>query len=248
MIDKDNSDISVGVIVPCYNHGKYLHESVTSILSQTHENTKILIVNDGSNDETNDVVQSLISENSNKTIGYMSFDENCGKWHRLNQAIAKLDCPFITTQDADDVSLPERIERQLQCLLETQTLHNLCGFYHCYNDGDINTHRLKRADGPDLAIMQSNEVSQHVLEGLRHSQINHYYTGQFETAGASAMFHRNVWQLGTRFNPPDVGLRVLNSEDSDFNFRVTINTAATSVLLEKLYCYRRNTSTNDQRK
>ena len=53
--------------------------------------------------------------------------------------------------------------------------------------------------------------------------------------------------FGTRFLPPDNGLRVLLSEDSDFNFRVTFNTARSSVLLEKLYCYRRNTSTNNER-
>jgi len=54
--------------------------------------------------------------------------------------------------------------------------------------------------------------------------------------------------MGMRFNPPKMGLRVLNSEDSDFNFRVTMAFQKTSVLMEKLYCYRRDTSTNNEMK
>ena len=238
------SDISIGVVVPCYNHGEFLEESVTSILNQTHKNLQIIIVNDGSTDNTGEVAQHLTTVDSR--VKYMAFSENRGKWCALNFAIAKLNTVFITTQDADDVSTPDRIERQLQCLLETNTSHNLWGFYNCESDDDVNEHRLKRKEG-DLPIMSSDELVQNVLLGIRTPGINHYYTGEFETAGASAMFHRNIWNFGIRFNPPDIGLRVLNSEDSDFNFRVTFNTARSSVLLEKLYCYRRNTSTNNER-
>jgi len=238
------ADISIGVIIPCFNHGEYLAESVESILNQTHENVRIVIVNDGSTDNTEEVARTFLEKDDR--VGYMAFAENSGKWHALNQAISRLDTVFITTQDADDVSTPDRLERQLECLLQTNTSHNLCGFYNCENEDDINTHRLKRKEG-DVPVMQVDQVLQHVLFGINTHGINHYYTGEFETAGATAMFHKNIWNLGTRFNPPGAGLRVLNSEDSDFNFRVTINTTRTSVLLEKLYCYRRNTSTNNER-
>jgi len=237
------NDIVIGVVVPCYNHGEYLKESVESIFNQTHQNIRVIIVNDGSTDNTAEVARELVA--SDDRAGYIELAENRGKWCAMNQAIARMDCVFVTTQDADDVSTPDRLERQLQCLLQTNTSHNLCGFYNCENEDDINVHRLKRKEG-ELPIMPLDEVLKHVLTGMHSPGINHYYTGEFETAGASAMFHKNIWNFGTRFNPPGIGLRVLNSEDSDFNFRVTFNTTRTSVLLEKLYCYRRNTSTNNE--
>ena len=64
-----------------------------------------MIINDGSTDNTNDVVQSLLSDDR---VGYMSSSKNQGKWYCLNQAIEKLDCTFITSQDADDVSMLDR--------------------------------------------------------------------------------------------------------------------------------------------
>jgi hypothetical protein len=129
----------------------------------------------------------------------------------------------------------------------TSAVHNLCGFYHCWDEDDISVHRLERNES-DLAIMTPEEVFEQAYAGFNHPNINHYCTGDFETAGASAMFYRGVWSLGIRFNPPGMGLRVLNSEDSDFNFRVTMAFQKTSVLMEKLYCYRRNTSTNNEMK
>ncbi|MBK22647.1 MAG: hypothetical protein CME70_01470 [Halobacteriovorax sp.] len=237
-------EYSILVVVPCYNHGQYLEESVKSILNQTHTNLKVTIVNDGSTDNTDEVAQSLI--NLDDRVSYISFSENKGKWYCLNYAIQESDCNIITSQDADDVSLSDRLERQLLCMLETSTVHNLCGFYHCYNDGDINEHRLKRMT-EDVAVMDKDSVGQNVLSGFNHPQINHFFTGDFETAGATAMFFRNIWKLGLRFNPPESGLRVLCSEDSDFNFRVTMLLGHTSVLMEKLYCYRRNTSTNNEK-
>ena len=62
------------------------------------------------------------------------------------------------------------------------------------------------------------------------------------------MFVKEMWTKGIRFNPPGMGIRLLNSEDSDFNARVTLATVSTTVLLEKLYLYRRNTSTNNEMK
>ena len=236
---------SILVIVPCYNHGQYLKESVDSILGQSHQNFKICIVNDGSTDNTHEVAEELCTLDDR--ISYIRFQENVGKWYCLNAAIEKTDCEVITSQDADDVALPDRLERQLLCMIHTSSVHNLCGFHHCYTSEDINENKDTRFK-ENIEIMSPEEVSKHVATGWAHPGINHFYTGDFETAGASAMFYKNIWNLGLRFLPPDAGLRVLCSADSDFNFRVTAMLGHTSVLKEKLYCYRRNTSTNNEKK
>jgi len=231
---------SVSVIVPCYNHGKYLVQSVESILSQTWKNLSVTIVNDGSIDETHEVATKL---SRNERVEYISLDKNMGKWHALNVGIESCSGDYVTSQDADDVSLLDRIERQIACLAATKTFHNLCGFYHCWTESDVADHKDDRVDGELHAISHDN-VQKLVLEGFAHPNINHYFTGEFETAGVSAIFDKRIWTTGLRFNPPGIGLRILHSEDSDFNFRATALLGSTSVLAEKLYCYRRGTSTN----
>ena len=60
------------------------------------------------------------------------------------------------------------------------------------------------------------------------------------------MFPKVIWDVGLRYNPPNSGLRILSSEDSDFNCRATLLLRSTSILLETPYLYRRNTSTNKE--
>ena len=131
------------------------------------------------------------------------------------------------------------------------------------NDKDIQVIRILRALKKDpisfndkikrdytspteLQVVDSDLVSRAVMTGRSTPGINHYFTGQFETAGVSALFYRQIWEMGIRFNPPSVGIRTLVSEDSDFNFRVTALLSRTSILAEQPYCYRRNTSTNTE--
>jgi len=236
------------VVIACYNHGRYLKQSVQSIQNQTWKNLEIAVVNDGSSPDQgiDEIVSELAKEDLR--VKYHKFEDNHGKWHALNYVMSNSECDFFTSHDSDDISLPDRIFRQLRCLFETNTLHNLCGFYHCYDEDDVDQAMSLPALGEELTVMEQETVSKLVLGGFHTPGVNHYSTGRFETAGVSAMFHRALFGYGLRFNPPGVGLRVLNSEDSDFNFRATALLGKTSILAERQYCYRRNTSTNNQDK
>lgn len=227
-----------------YNHNKYLKQSIESIVNQSYKNLEIIVVDDCSKDNPKEIVESI---NDNR-IKYIQIDKNYGKWNALNVAIDVATSNIITSHDADDVSLPNRIERQYRCLKETNTVHNLCGFYHCWNNSDIEKYCLKKEYDDKIRIIDPSSILNFVLFGYNSKNINHYYTGDFETAGTSAMFYKKIWDFGIRFNPPGVNLRVLNSEDSDFNFRTTVLLNKTSILAEQQYCYRRNTSTNNEDK
>lgn len=234
------------VVICCYNHGKYLKESVQSICVQTYKNLDICIVDDGS--DADQCISSIIDDmiKIDDRIRSICLDHNRGKWFCLNEAIKTSSADLCTSHDADDVSLPNRIERQVACLIQTNTLHNLCGFIHCWNEEDVVKSKESHQTPEKMVVANSEEVLQLVVAGKNTPGINHYYTGNFETAGVTALFYKQVWDLGLRFNPPGVGLRTLVSEDSDFNFRVTTLLRKTSILAEKLYCYRRNTSTNQE--
>ena len=233
------------VTVCNYNHAKYLKQSIESIQNQTYENLDICIVDDGSEnqDEVRDIISSL---DPDKRIRYI-FQDNTGKWSALNNSIKTSEAVICTAHDADDVSTRERIELQFKTMQHTNSVHNLCGFFHCWNEEDVlkwNDYMVE--DPSSIKIMEPSQITEFVMQGFHHPGINHYFTGAFETAGVSAMFYRQIWQYGFRFLPPKLGIRTMLSEDSDFNFRVTSGTRATSVTCEKLYLYRRNTSTNKE--
>ena len=232
----------VTVVLPTYNHAEFLDDAIQSILAQTHKNLELIVVDDGSTDDTPEVLKQY---GDYENIRIATLEKNAGKWNALNHGAALSTGEWITSQDADDISLPDRVERQLLCLDSTETIHNLCGFFHCWSEADVETHRPTRAYGATKNMLPA-EVRARVIQGFQHPNINHYHTGDFETAGVTSMFHRSMWIMGCRFNPPGLGLRTMLSEDSDFNFRITALLGRTSILMEQLYCYRRGTSTNEE--
>lgn len=234
---------TITVVIPCFNHGKFLQESVESIIGQTYRNLEIVIVNDGSTDETDEVAQRMCRKDPR--VRYINLPSNKGKWFCLNAAIEQCNGLIITCQDADDIALPQRIERQFQAMRATESVHNLCGFYHCHSEEEVQARKNEYVEG-DLKGIEADTISQMVQYGFQTEGINHFFTAEFETAGTSAMFLKALWNVGFRFNPPGMGLRITNSEDSDFNLRVTLALRNTTVLAEKLYLYRRWTGVNDE--
>lgn len=234
----------VCIIIPNYNHSQWLDQSIKSALKQTYQNTEIIVIDDGSDDK--DKVREIVQGNLINKVKFIDIQDNKGKWFVLNEAIRNTDCHLITTLDADDVCPADRIQRQVSVFASIpNVVHVLTGFYHCWTEKDVKDNVDKLKSG-DLNIIYPDVVRKNVLAGYYTEGINHYFTGNVETAGASAMFYRDLWQFGFRFNPPSMGLRTLLSEDSDFNFRLTAAFGQTAILNEQLYCYRRNTSTNKE--
>ena len=230
-----------------YNHSNYLKESIASIQEQTYQNLDICVIDDFSEDREKvaDIVNDLKKEDSR--IRFIQNEKNIGKWYCLNESIKTTEATICTAHDADDVSLRDRIHIQQNVMNHTKTIHNLCGFYHCWKEDEVQMRKeIVLEEGYSISVIDQKNVSELVIAGFSAPQINHYFTGNFETAGVSAMFFKDLWKIGFRYNPPSLGLRTLMSEDSDFNFRVTTAFKQTSVVAEKLYLYRRNTSTNKE--
>ncbi len=241
---------SVSVIVTNYNHKQYIRQALDSIQKQTYKNiAEIIIVDDGSTDGSQELIKEIenhaLQHNSRFPIKVILLSENKGKWNALNTGIREAKGDLITLQDADDVSCAQRIERQMIVLETTNTLHNLCGFFHCYSQEDVDNNKISVVPEKSLPpIMSSVEVTRFVFLGRKTPGINHYYTGPFEVHGATCLFYRQLWEHGMKFLPGNMGLRCQRAEDSDFNTKCTLLLQKTSLLLEKHYCYRRGTTTN----
>ena len=244
-MNNDNST-KVCVAICNYNHNKFLHQSIDSIIKQEYKNLDIVVVDDGSDDPAG--AKSIAQSFSDERVRYIQIEKNTGKWNALNVAFGSTDAAICTSHDADDVALHWRIAAQVNALLETKTVHNLCGFISCWSDEELNKlySESRGLEPSELRVIAGEDVTKAVLYGFDTPGINHYFTGNFETAGVSSMFYKRIWQLGFKFLPPGQNLRTLLSEDSDFNFRVTTALRSTSLLLETPYLYRRNTSTNKE--
>lgn len=103
----------VSVIIPTYNRAHIIHRAITSVLQQTYQNLEIIIVDDASKDETEAVISSFQDER----IRYIRHPENYGGADARNTGISAASGEYITFLDSDDVWLPNKVELQLQCLI-----------------------------------------------------------------------------------------------------------------------------------
>jgi glycosyltransferase involved in cell wall biosynthesis len=103
----------VNIILPVYNGGEYINDAVSSILNQTFSDFTLYIINDGSTDNTLDVLNLF----TDKRVHILSNDGNKGLIYSLNRG---LECSkggeYIARMDADDISLPNRLEEQVKFL------------------------------------------------------------------------------------------------------------------------------------
>jgi glycosyltransferase involved in cell wall biosynthesis len=102
-------DPKISVVMPVYNGGQYLVEAIKSILDQTYSDFELIIVNDGSSDNSEVVVKSF----SDKRILYLKNEVNKGLIFTLNKGISLSKGTFIARMDQDDISDVKRFEKQL---------------------------------------------------------------------------------------------------------------------------------------
>ena len=99
----------VSVIMPVYNAESFLKDAIDSILSQTYRNIELLIIDDGSIDNSSQIIQSY----TDCRIRFYMNDDNKGLVYTLNRGIALANGKYIARMDSDDISLPTRLERQI---------------------------------------------------------------------------------------------------------------------------------------
>ena len=102
----------VSVIMPCYNEEENVRNAVTCVLQQTFQNFELIIVDDCSTDATAAIVASF----ADSRICLLRNAENMGVAKSLNAGLKIARGRYIARMDADDISLPDRLERQLNYL------------------------------------------------------------------------------------------------------------------------------------
>jgi glycosyltransferase involved in cell wall biosynthesis len=106
----------ISVIIPSYNSGKFLAEAIESVVNQTFGDIEIIVVNDGSTDDTERIVREW--QQRDRRIKYINHQINKGLAAARNTGIRAAKGQYIALLDADDVWLPQKLEVQLKLLEE----------------------------------------------------------------------------------------------------------------------------------
>jgi glycosyltransferase involved in cell wall biosynthesis len=114
----------VTVLMPVYNGEKYLKEAIGSILGQSYKNFELLIIDDGSTDKSPRIISEY--QGKDKRIRVITHKKNNGLVVSLNEGIENSKGEYIARMDADDISLPDRISKQVS-FMENNTDCVVCG-------------------------------------------------------------------------------------------------------------------------
>ena len=115
----------VSVVMSVYNGSEWLKEAIESIIRQTYSNWEFIIVDDGSDQATKQILNNYKIDPRFKII---TNEQKQGLTKNLNIAIEKVKGEFIARMDADDISLPGRFRKQVDYLVDHQNTSVISGF------------------------------------------------------------------------------------------------------------------------
>ncbi len=157
--------IKVSVIIPAYNSEKFIREAVFSVLNQSLKPREILVIDDGSTDQTGKIVKDLVRRH--KTIEYV-YQKNRGLSVARNTGIKKSQFQYIAFLDSDDVWKKNKLRKQALVFQKTQ--FPKLGLVYCdYNDISTNGKVLKNYPSFKINKNIRGNVFKYLLSGNKIS-------------------------------------------------------------------------------
>lgn len=120
----------VTVLTAVYNGLPYLKEAIESTLSQSYSNFEYLIIDDGSTDGSVECIESY----KDPRIRFVKNAKNLGTANTINRALSLIRTPYVVRLDQDDVSLPRRIEEQIDFLVRHPEIAIVCSWEHTIDE------------------------------------------------------------------------------------------------------------------
>lgn len=162
----------VSVLMTVYNGERYLRQAVESILDQTFSDFEFIIMDDGSTDGT----WNILSDYANRDQRIVLFPnkENIGLTKSLNKGLKLAQGEYIARQDADDISLPERFEKQVELLDKQPKVILVSASYEYIDSEGSSFQQLQRGDIPDLTtwyLLFYNRVGAHGIVMFRRKPV-----------------------------------------------------------------------------
>jgi glycosyltransferase involved in cell wall biosynthesis len=105
---------AVSVLIGAYDNAPTLPRAIDAVLAQTVGDLELLLIDDGSRDDTPDIIAAAVARDDR--VRALTMEHNVGISRSLNEGLRAARAPIVAVQDADDHSAPERLERQLAVL------------------------------------------------------------------------------------------------------------------------------------
>lgn len=130
---------AISVILPVFNAAEYLRASIDSILGQTYPDFELIVINDGSTDNSAGIIASY----SDSRLISLSNTVNSGLVHSLNYGLSQATGKYIARMDADDIAFPDRLKIQFDFLEKNQS-YGMCGtFYEIIDHQGKKIHKVE---------------------------------------------------------------------------------------------------------
>lgn len=183
----------VSAIIPCYNVADHISHALDSLKTQTHSNLEVICVDDGSTDDTLAYIEKWKTGNTSIKLTVLQ-QKNSGACSARNTGLKHATGSFVQFLDADDLLLPEKIERQLHLLQSDAKAGFVAGSYsRCNVKGECKRVPIKGVGLPEVYFGMAGITS-----------ANFFRTSSVEKAGG--------WNV-----------ELQSSQEADLMFRILLN-------------------------
>ncbi len=169
----------VSIVTPAYNASQYINRSIESLISQTYENVELIYVNDGSTDDTAEIIKSYTQSFQNiKMIN----TKNTGAGEARNIGLQKAKGKYIMFLDADDYFMPDMIEKMVTKIGNTKSDICICGS-ESYDSNThktcFNHHTIKKQFLPNKTIFSPQDIKNNIFTVFATYPWDKMYKKQF---------------------------------------------------------------------
>lgn len=218
-------NLRITVIISIYNKQNTILDSLKSIVNQTYKNIEIICIDDCSKDKSYDIVNNyILNNNLEKKVKLLKTDKNSGCYVCRNIGITNSTGDFIAFQDADDLSLSYRIEKQMVNLLKSNLSISFCSIYR------LNNHNLYYAKDDDILNLVNKEYNQKkwkfkkklgiVTSIIKKTLFNEYgLYNEHKRHSSDLEIIERIFCLKYKINPYDINhihTRISNNELNNF--------------------------------
>lgn len=159
-MDKGIAKPQLSVILSVYNGADYLRAAVDSILSQTFRNFELILINDGSTDSSKEIIESY----DDPRIRLIN-QENHGLVFSLNRGFSLAAGEYIARMDADDISSPSRLEKQMEVISSKPEVAVVGSFFSYIDEEDNHLDTVMASPTKDIDIKRSLYVANPLAHG-----------------------------------------------------------------------------------
>ncbi|URZ08143.1 glycosyltransferase family 2 protein [Clostridium felsineum] len=192
----------VSIIIPAYNHEKYIAQCIEGAINQTYRNIELIILDDGSKDNTFNVIKSYKNKCDSRFVNFIFKKKtNEGICKTLNEGIRLSNGDFVCTIASDDFFLPEKISKQIDIFKQDSEVMMCWTNGYDFLDGDLNNKKIFNREYP-MWMKTHSEIFRRIL--INGNGFNN----------ASCMYRKELFDYIGYFDEK------LNFEDWDFYLRI----------------------------